>query len=174
MKKNLSPVFIFLTLLFLAGISCKKSSHASSDSNKYYIRLKINGAQQELTYNAGAGPAVQEASSGVYSFALVAAKDANNSGNNLIDVNLYAATAINSAGSFQDPQVAASSWPQIIITYIDEHSEAYTSMGLAAALGIADDLGVIADAKSTITEMTAKEVKGNFSATVYSGDYQKT
>jgi hypothetical protein len=150
---------------------CSKQSPNDSASSKYYLRFKIDGQSTVFTYSAGAGPSVQQATSGVYSFAIVAAKNANGVGDNMMNINLYSATPVNSTATFQDPLKVITGVPQIIILYIDEHSDAYTSLGLlTSVIGIPGSglENVVADAKTTISEMTNNEVKGNFSASLYS------
>ncbi len=168
-----NPGWLLLVICFVIAGSCKKNNEAGNPgSDKYYIKFKADGEQKQLTYSAGSGPADQKPSNGIYTFTLVAGENVSSPGMNFIEVMLSSESIINSPGSFRDPLKSGGIWPQVQVTYTDKSNEAYISMGLAsdAAGEPGPFVNVVADAKASITSMDDGEVKGTFSASVYSGD----
>jgi hypothetical protein len=168
-----NPCWLLLAICFVFAGSCKKNHDTENPAgDKYYIKFKEDGEQKEFRYSAGSGPADQKPSNGIYTFTLVAGKDVSSSGTNFIEVMLSSESIINSPGSFRDPLKSGGIWPQVQVTYMDNTNEAYLSMGLVSdAVGQSGPFeNVVADAKASITSMDDGEVKGTFSASVYSGD----
>jgi hypothetical protein len=168
-------------LIACAVPSCKKSSGSGSNNNggngSYYMKFKLNGVQVEYDSQPVALISFNSANN-LYTAALLAYKDVNAGLVNAVTMTVMSNTAFAAGASYNDPAKATvngSMTPETTILYYDAGANGYITLGaLADASGNVPLPGVVANAKLTITELTATYLKGTFSGTVYkSSDLQQ-
>jgi hypothetical protein len=180
--KNLSlrggAVLAVLVIVF-ALPGCKKSGGSGNSGGNgsggtgsgYYMKFKLNGVAVEFDSQPFAGISYNKQDS-LYTCVLTAYKDVNAGLKNAITVTLFSNNAIAAGVGYNDPAKARAAngtiTPQNTVFYYDSTAIGFLTMGLFAdANGNILLTGIVADARLTITEMTAAYVKGTFSGTVY-------
>jgi hypothetical protein len=174
-------LFVRLVILLLAAGAllpfqgCKKGGQTANPAGgggSYEVSFKANGAQIKYTSEAAA-VFTHTATDNLYSGLLEGFQDYNSTGGEHIAILLYDNKAI-ATGVYQDPEKAADAsgtkTPKVLINYYKDAADNYISMGT-----FVDENGnmppgtgtAVADAKVTITKVTATTVEGSFSGTVF-------
>jgi hypothetical protein len=165
------PVLL-MSLLVLP--CCKKSSssgNGNTNGNSYYLKFKLNGTQLEFDSQPIAGISYSKTDS-LYTCVIAAYKDVNAGLKNAVTITIFSNSAVTAGSSYNDPAKARRAngdiTPQNTLFYYDSTANAFLTMGLFANSNGAVSLpGVVANARLTITELTASYLKGTFSGTVY-------
>lgn len=160
---------------------CKKSGTSGSGSpgggagSGYYIKFDLDGTPLEYTDDAIA-TVTGINGDGLYGAALVAYKNVNAGAKNAVTIPLFSSSPIAANTPYNDPVKATEKngemVPESVIFWDDSTGTAYLTAGtLSDANGNTPLPGVVANAQVTITELTATDVKGSFSGTVYRPDF---
>src|SRR6185437_2733285 len=177
MKNIFSSLAIFFALI-LAVSSCKKNTDNSNPANGnsgYYMRFKLNGMPTEFN-SVPIAQSAYNSSDKVYVTGVLALKDSSKINQDQIDIAITNKDALVAGAVYEDPVkivTAGGTVPQIIITYYNSQMESYISMGL-----FSDDAGnfssflpdyknLVADAKLTVTNIGAHNLRGTFSGTIF-------
>ena len=161
--------------LFLS--SCKKESVSNNNADDHnYISFKSDGVEKEYASNSFATFSPAD-TSGIYMGFMGAYQNTVGSDQPQISLLLMSEAEYTAGQVFQDPLKTVTHGgvkePQVIITYLEfVDPNGFQSLGLFSELvgqpGYLEH--TVADAKATITEITASYVKGTFSATVFKSD----
>ncbi|MEP7106389.1 MAG: hypothetical protein ABI760_00375 [Ferruginibacter sp.] len=170
MKKKLQ---FFALILLLAVVSCKKDEIVMPAKGDYFISFKADGVQKEYK-KEGFATISHSDTSGIFIDFMGAYEKAIGVDQPQFSFILFSRTSFFATSVYQDPLKAVSiggvKHPQVHITYIEEAgTDGYLSLG-----GFTELIGpgrlwehTVADAKTSITEITATYIKGTFSATVF-------
>ncbi len=159
---------LFFAISLIAIISCKKNSGTPAPGTGY-LRFTVDGVKVE-TFPT---PAVSlNAISGIYDLGVSGFKDKDFNNESII-ISLGSKTKIDHATSFSSTQLLSSGstvhYPALHILYYDKANAEYTSLfGDNTWTNIPALTATATDAVLVITEITASNVKGTFSGTVYS------
>ncbi|HVS95013.1 MAG TPA: hypothetical protein VHE54_00955 [Puia sp.] len=170
---------VTLLLASLALAQCRKSGGSSNGNNGnpngYYMRFRLDGAAVSYTSDPNATLSFLSAE-GLYNGALATYSNINNGAKNAVIITLFSASAIAANVPYSDPQKArqtnGTQVPQAVVFWYDSTGVSFLTAGtFVDANGNVSLHGVVADAKVTITELTATSVRGTFSGTVYRPDF---
>ena len=167
-----------LLLVSMALVQCKKSGASNGNNgnpNGYYTRFKLDGAAVNYTSDPNATLSFLSGE-GLYNGALSTYSNVYNGAKNAVIITLFSTSAIAANVPYNDPQKARESngaqLPQAEVFWYDSAGVSFITAGtFVDANGNVSLHGVVADAKVTITELTAAYVRGTFSGTVYRPDF---
>lgn len=172
----LRPAILLLAVAALSPFTgCKKGDKTGDPTGgggNYQVSFKANGTQVKYSSEAAAVLSYTTADK-LYSAIFEGFRDYTSTTEDHIAIILFDTKAI-TTGVYQDPEKAADASgakvPKVLINYFKDAANNYITMGT-----FVDENGnmppgtgaAVADAKVTITKVTATTVEGSFSGTVF-------
>jgi|SRR6185312_4850758 len=176
-----SPRLLPPALLIAATLAfphCKKNSAtggSNGNGNGYYLKFDLNGAPVDYTSDAY-GILNKLNGDGLYGAELIGYKNVNAGAKNAVTIILFSSNPVAVNTPYNDPGKATetngSAVPESVIFWYDSAGAGYLTAGAISDVNGSTPLpGVVANARLTITEITANDLKGSFSGTVYRSDF---
>jgi hypothetical protein len=168
---RITSLLVFICFVVYLHSCSKKDVSGTTNSSTYYIKFKLNGT--ETDYNSGAfGSILYSASAGVYTGFIAAYYDVNAGLKNAIAITITSNDPIKVNKAYKDPgksvQKNGDTTSQVTLNYYDNQAVGYLTLGLfVSPNGTIPVPGAVADGQVTLTEISATDIKGTFSGTIY-------